>query len=257
MIKLTREQQASVLRRFSQEVDSSRPSSPYQRACKHTCRMCSNFSLTTNSMSWRLTPVWYLFEHYPEWPEWAKEHYETITRLYEHLSTEHEVSPCEVCNDMITRRGMTRHKKAPDCQAEQRRFQMRNKGYELLFAGDSSLIGNVVNTRLKRLESLAPWDDENLLAHLEAAANSAEYELLTSLGIRPCFTNWDPKAKTYIKENWAEPLSAQLLGYLNKLPENEEHDSVVLETIQQWIQGDNTTRESILAILELKNEGAF
>ena len=91
--------------------------------------------------------------------------------------------------------------------------------------------------------------------HLDRSASNAEFELLTKLGIRPCYTRWDAKARKYFKENWAPPSSAHLLSLLDNIPVDETYNEMVLSTINQWIDGTDSDRDAILGILELRTDG--
>lgn len=245
MERLTYDQQRSVLSRFKQLHNY-----PSGRGCEYACRMCKENPATVKGPNWRIYPVW----RFSDGSYSASGDYEIIEEIAKHLMENHELVSCNVCSELITRRGMKRHQNSPLCQAELRRFSMREKGYQLLESGAENVIPNIVLSRLTTLEKLAQWDDEDILMHLERSATAAQQEMIVNLGIRPCFTKWQPEHKKYTKEYWAPPSSALLLSLL---PDFQENDEFVFSTLHQWIDGTDTTKESILALLEMKKEGAL
>lgn len=216
----------------------------------YTCKMCPDeekFTVTsTNSRLYALR--WDLSR-----PEHKADH-DLIFSMYSHLVEEHNVLPCEICGELITKRGMTRHQKAPDCQGELRRHSMLEKGYARLDWRAAKAIPDIMRYKLSVMESLAPWNDENVLFNLERAASEAQHQLLSSLEVRPCYTNWDRKERKYLKEYWAPPLTANFLETLLVSIKGTDDDRI-LDTINQWIDSDDNMRDAILGILELQKEG--
>ena len=215
----------------------------------YTCKMCpEEHKFVVNSPNSRLYALrWDLSR-----PEHKADH-DLLFSMYSHLVEKHNVLPCEICGELITKRGMTRHQKAPDCQGELRRHSMMEKGYARLNWRAAKAVPDIMRNKLNVMESLAPWDDENVLFDLERAASEAQHHLLSCLEVRPCYTNWDRKERKYNKEYWAPPLTSTFLEILTD--NRDTDDERILDTINQWIDSDDNMRDAILGILELQKEG--
>lgn len=192
--------------------------------------------------------------------------YESIETLAEHLTKHHDISPCEICGDMITRRGLTRHRKSPDCTAEFRRYTMRLRNLDLLGESSINLIHNAVKHKRLELEQHIPWDDENIINHIEFESVKAVNELTNAFGIKQCLTQWDPKTREYKKEYWAPPLVGRMLDLYNStLPWREvslnpvskpdpAKVSAFFDMMNQWLDGNEDTQDAIVCILEMQKE---
>lgn len=189
-----------------------------------------------------------------------------IAELHNHLVTAHDIVPCKVCGLPITKRGMTRHQNAPACQSELRRHHMRQEGFDLLSAYLVERFESIIDKKKTLFEKSLDWRDYEAHLMVERAAEDAVRSIVVDLGIRPAFTFYDPKQKEYLKEYWANQITAYFLQLADEVtsrgpgggalagPGSEE----LIDLSNQWVAaGDNDDmRDAILGILELKKDSA-
>ena len=108
---LSMEQQRSIVRRFKTEYSRQVTNGTWHYSTNSYCRMCKpengtisdKVIVTTNQH--RVYPVW---NAGPDMASWAAESYKAIEVMNAHLSECHEVSPCNICSELVTRRGLRR-----------------------------------------------------------------------------------------------------------------------------------------------------
>lgn len=176
-----------------------------------------------------------------------------IELLHEHLVTQHKVTPCSVCNQLVTTRGLTRHQKSPVCQSELRRFHMREVGFSILEEPLLRMINTAIDHKARDIEKAVDWRDWETMRSLQRSKEDAQFWFWEKLGVAPAYTKWQPDQKAYDKEFWAPPEVTMLLDLLSDVLAHDAHEER-LHTLTQWLDGTQEIKESILAILELRKD---
>lgn len=261
---LTYAQQKSVISKYIVSRHTvTNTAGNYQYYCRYNCRYCHEKGASLEKLGHILevegSRLWAIWTTIDAKDEYTSETLKKIQVLADHLEKEHEVSPCKVCGDMVTRRGLTRHQSAPRCTAELRRYTMRNKGFEQLSEGIAFMIPSYIKHQRNKLERLVPWDDEDALNLVASEATKAENFFISNLGIKTCLTMWDPKEKEYKKEFWAPPHVARVLELHHAVTpwraKPEERAEPLINLINQWLDADDTMQDAIIGLLELQKEG--
>lgn len=267
---LTYDQQRAIISKYtvSRHNNKNTTGTGYAYVCRYHCKYCetkntpkdANTANTPHLIEVANTRLWPIFiSHHHKDDAYLNETLAQIQTLADHLEKQHEVSPCKICGDMITRRGMKRHQQAPACTSELRRYTMREKGFQQLPFRIAEMIPNYIRFRRNKLETMVPWDDENAINLVAAEAVKAESYYTSSLGIKTCLTMWDPKEKEYKKEYWAPPNVARMLELQDEVTpwraKIEEKVEPLMNVISQWLDGDDETQDAIVGLLELQKEG--
>jgi len=268
--KLTPLQAKSVLSRFTNHASygawDSTKNTYVGQYCEFHCKLCPQakdpvqFSIRSNQSKKIIPSTWFRrFENTYHVYIRSNDHEDNarIAELHDHLVTAHDIVPCKVCGLPITKRGMTRHQNAPACQSELRRYHMRQEGFDQLPSYLVERFENIIDKKKTLFEKSLDWRDHEAHLLVERAAEDAVRSIVVDLGIRPAFTFYDSKQKEYLKEYWANQMTAYFLQLAGEVTTTGSEELIDLSN--QWVAaGDNDDmRDAILGILELKKDGTI
>ncbi|NBU70807.1 MAG: hypothetical protein EBS53_05055 [Bacteroidetes bacterium] len=255
--ELTYTQQSQVLSRFTVEPvygawDPTKQAYTGRKAVVH-CKMCPQLDeriegLKTHKSSWQIEEEGVVRVYRSHSTSNVQP---TMRALYAHLVQVHNVSPCKVCNQLVTHRGVKKHQASPACQSELRRFSMREMGFERLHTHLQSVFLSAMNDKAKELKAHVDWMDWKMFRKIDRSLEEAKEEFLDRLGITNARTAWNPTCRTYEEECWAPEGISVLLDLLYGSPGEE-----ALHTLNEFLDGTQETKDSILAILELRKENS-
>lgn len=183
------------------------------------------------------------------------EHIATVAILKTHiLSHAHKMSVCGMCNEIVATSSMGIHQKGAKCKGKSRQKTMLDRGF--VNEQPKPYIDRILQVKhdLFRQQIETDWDDLDSLRLVDSEALKALQYYYDELQIFELDTNWTPSSRHFGKDLWMPENTAYLLSLCSPLMFMDKDDEY-LGILNCWIAQDTEEqRESLIAMLELKNE---
>lgn len=176
-----------------------------------------------------------------------------------HLTEKHDRVACPHCSDLVSSKGMKKHQRGSDCELSQREnfFLTEDKVLD-----DENVLSLAIyvwkEQKLEEALKHTYWNDpescSNALILLDGATRQLEKKLGVTYSTRRNGSKTElavylpSLTRTFLKELHTVSLRRYAYGDKARL-------EWICTTLENFANADLTTRESILCILELQNEG--